>query len=486
MQAFTERLAAILGSPTPFLFLDTFEEERAASVLRQVAGSVQRTVAEWHADVGGAERGLDQAFAGLGAERRVLHVFWDAHPYLDAPRRVRALRSAAGRLMASESVAVFVSPRASAPADLARDAVTLALPLPPRAELEAIARRAVPAGAPVDPARLATAAVGLTAREALRAFRQAAAIRATDDRAQAAWEAAVVAEKKRLVATASALEFFEISSDLDDVGGLDELKRWVHERRLAFSDDARRFGLPLPRGLLLLGVQGCGKSLAAKSLAAFWGLPLLRLDVGALFNGDVPPEPALRAATQAAEAMSPCVLWVDEIEKGFPAGDSDTARLLGSLLTWLQEKQHPVFFVATANSVDTLPPELLRRGRFDELFFVDLPDAEGRRQVLNIHLERRRRDPAAFDTAELARITANFSGAELEQLVVAALYTAFGAGRELTQSDLVDAARALVPLFTLREVEIKALRTWARDRARPAGTDRSLLDLFGGNQTTPR
>jgi SpoVK/Ycf46/Vps4 family AAA+-type ATPase len=177
--------------------------------------------------------------------------------------------------------------------------------------------------------------------------------------------------------------------------------------------------------------------------------------------------------------MAPCVLWVDEIEKGFPVGEAATTRLLGTLLTWLQEKTAPVFFVATANSVTDLPAELLRRGRFDEIFFVDLPDLEARREVLRVHLHARGRDADDYDTTAVAQVSKSFSGAELEQVVISALHAAFAAGRELRQQDLLDAAQVLVPLYELREAEVKALRAWAKNRARPAGHDRSLVDLFG-------
>jgi SpoVK/Ycf46/Vps4 family AAA+-type ATPase len=384
--------------------------------------------------------------------------------------------------MESDATVFFVGPLPVVPIELAKDISVLDVPLPDRDELGRILQRCLSNDElrSCDPERISLAALGLTAREALRSFRKAAHLASVQraKRRPFKWEAAVIAQKQRLMASAGALEFSDSSVGLPDVGGLEELKRWVDHRRTAFTPAAREFGLPQPKGLLLLGVQGCGKSLAAKSLAGYWGLPLVRLDLGALFSGALPPEPTLRAAAKAAEAMAPCVLWVDEIEKGFPQGDAETTRLLGSLLTWLQEKTAPVFFVATANAVDTLPPELLRRGRFDEIFFVDLPDLEARRQIVAIHLGTRGRNPSMFDATEVAQLTANYSGAELEQVVIDALYAAFAAGRDLEQSDLADAARSMVPLYKMRETEIKALRTWARDRARPAGHDRSLVDLF--------
>lgn len=485
MLSFTEQLHTLVVAPYPYVNLVTYEEDRVLAMIRQLAGGMQRTVAIWRPEEHeNPTASLDQLINGFAMfPSGAVAVIFDAHPYLSHPARVRGLRAQQSKVMASGATVFFVSPTPAVPHDLSKDIAIVDVPLPDRNELQIILERSLSAeeldGA--DQERVSTAALGLTGREALRAYRRAAHL-ASQKRARRSpfnWEAAVIEEKRRLMASAGALEFTETRLTLGDVGGLDELKGWVDQRRAAFGERARKFGLPEPRGLLMLGVQGCGKSLAAKALAGDWGLPLVRLDLGALFSGNTPPEPALRAAAKAAEAMAPCVLWVDEIEKGFPEGDAETTRLLGTLLTWLQEKTAPVFFVATANAVDSLPPELLRRGRFDEIFFVDLPDIDARKQILGIHLASRDRDPSAFNTTEIAQITPNYSGAELEQVVISGLYTAFAKNRELSQTDLVQAARELVPLFKLRETEIKALRTWAKDRARPAGHDRSLVNLFG-------
>jgi SpoVK/Ycf46/Vps4 family AAA+-type ATPase len=260
------------------------------------------------------------------------------------------------------------------------------------------------------------------------------------------------------------------------VGGLDALKGWLGRRGAAFSEAARRFGLPEPKGLLLLGVQGCGKSLTAKAIAAQWRLPLLRLDMGRIFSGLIgSSEENLRRAIRVAESVAPVVLWVDEIEKGLSgtrsSGSSDggvTARVFGALLTWLQEKTAPVFVVATANQIHDLPPELLRKGRFDETFFIDLPGAEERREILAIHVARRGRDPARFDLDRLAARADGFSGAELEQAVLSGLYEAFAEGVDLSHAHLERAVAETLPLSTTMREEIDALRSWARTRTRPA------------------
>ena len=484
MLRFTEELHTLLAAPYPVVELLTYEEPRVLGMLRSLAGAMQRALHVWrpeeHAEPGAAlDAWLEESVRN--APGAVL-VAVDAHPYLSAPARVRRLRVLAGRMAAQGSTLALVSPVAVHAPELAKDWVSVSVPLPEHAELVEVLEEAVPtrpeeAGAE----RLATAALGLTRREAQRAFERAHHLAglAAGRRQRFDWDAAVIEEKRRLMASASALEFTRPDASMADVGGLDVLKQWVSERGRAFTAEARAFGLPQPRGLLLVGVQGCGKSLAAKAVAATWSLPLLRLDLGALFSGQHPPDVALRAAVRSAEAMAPCVLWVDEVEKGFGGDDPETARVLGSLLIWLQEKRAPVFFVATANQVTALPPELLRRGRFDELFFVDLPDVRAREAILDIHLARRGRAPEGFDTASVAALAAHFSGAELEQVVVAALYRAFARERELTQDDLVVAARQLVPLYQLRETEVKELRTWAKDRARSAGHDRKLADLFG-------
>jgi SpoVK/Ycf46/Vps4 family AAA+-type ATPase len=245
---------------------------------------------------------------------------------------------------------------------------------------------------------------------------------------------------------------------------------------MAFSEAARRFGLPEPKGLLLLGVQGCGKSLTAKAVAGQWRLPLLRLDMGRIFSGLIgSSEENLRRAIHVAESVAPVVLWVDEIEKGLSGSQSSgqvdggvSARVFGALLTWLQEKTAPVFVVATANRIDALPPELLRKGRFDEIFFIDLPTPAERREILGIHVQKRRRDPAAFDLEVLAARTEGFSGAELEAALVSALYDAFAEGTELSQAHLERAVQETLPLSVTMREDIAQLRAWAATRTRPA------------------
>jgi len=272
------------------------------------------------------------------------------------------------------------------------------------------------------------------------------------------------------------VEVIEAGVGLDDVGGLDLLKEWLQRRAGAFSKSARDYGLPVPKGLLIVGIPGTGKSLTAKATAGAFDLPLLRLDMGRVFGGIVGQSEAnLRAVIQTAEAIAPCVLWIDEIEKGMSgsksSGSSDggtSARVFGSFLSWMQEKDKPVFVVATANDVSQLPPEFIRKGRFDEMFFVDLPDARERARIWDIVIERHGRKPVDFDTVVLARACEQFTGAEIEAVFIDAMHEAFAEGREPGPKDIVEAITGTTPLANLMDGQIASLRHWAKGRAREA------------------
>jgi hypothetical protein len=381
-----------------------------------------------------------------------------------------------------------VAPRLVLPDGLATETAVLRLPLPDEAELgatlDAVRAGAVAGAPPIPPEvrhRAVVAARGLSETQARRAFSRA--LRA-DPELGPTGIGTILEEKKRLLARDLGLELVDAPDGPEELGGLSTFKAWMEERALAFDADASQFGLPPPRGVLLVGVQGCGKSLAAKAAAARLGVPVLRLDLPRVLGSREGAEESLARALEAAEALAPVALWVDEIEKGFAGsapgqgGDARAARLLGAFSTWLQERRGPVFVVATANDVSRLPPELLRRGRFDELFFVDLPDVDARREILELHLRRRSRDPAAVDVGAIAEQCVEYSGAELEQVVVGALHRAYAQGRDLETSDLRRIAQDVVPLFRTYEEQIKALREWARGRARVAGRAGAVVDLF--------
>jgi AAA+ superfamily predicted ATPase len=487
--AFVRELRSLLRSPYSLLHIQTHEEERAVELLRQLAAADGKALYEWSPLVGfeGTEglEGLREAFAAVTrSQDPVIVAFKDAAPYLEDPKTRRALRELEAQASARGQTLVFVgSARLDLP-ELERALTLLTMPLPNRATIgQACDQVFDPAQTSADERdALISGAMGLTMREAQRAFHRVHALRAESLARNAPFdlEQSILREKQRMVGQHDALEFYPLEGGLGDVGGLDELKRWLKERDRAFSEEARAYGLPVPRGLLLVGIQGCGKSLTAKVVGRHWGLPLLRLDLGHVFDGRSAPEETLRDALRTCEAIAPCVLWLDEIEKGFAEGSADgtTTRVLGSMLTWLQEKTAPVFMVATANRVEALPPELLRKGRFDEIFFVDLPDPQERRDILKIHLSRRRRQMPEPVLDELVKKTDYFSGSELEQVVVSGMYAAFAAKRELNAEDLIWAAKETVPLYRTYEDQIKGLREWAATRARPASMKRKVLDFF--------
>jgi SpoVK/Ycf46/Vps4 family AAA+-type ATPase len=284
----------------------------------------------------------------------------------------------------------------------------------------------------------------------------------------------VIASKRRITQRGGLLEYIETPLDLSEIGGMRRLKKWLAQRKNAFTPEAEAFGLKAPRGLLMLGVQGAGKSLCAKAIATAWHQPLLRMDPGVLYASYIgESERNLREALRQTESMSPVVLWIDEIEKGFASAASQSTdgglskRLFGTLLTWMQEHKEPVFVIATANDITALPPELLRKGRFDEIFFVNLPGQTVRKQIFAIHLKKRRRDPGQFDLAALSKASEGYSGAEIEQAVVSALHEAYADKSELDTERILSALRTSPPLSVTMAESVQYLRAWARDRCVP-------------------
>jgi SpoVK/Ycf46/Vps4 family AAA+-type ATPase len=310
-------------------------------------------------------------------------------------------------------------------------------------------------------------ALGLTMDEAENVFAKSLVVKKTFD------PELIISEKEQIIRKSGILEYFHSTERIENVGGLENLKEWVKKRTRAFTEKARDYGLPQPKGILLIGVQGCGKSLTAKAVASLWKLPLLRLDVGKIFSGIVGSSEAnVRRALNMAESIAPTILWIDEIEKGLSgvqsSGQTDsgvTARVFGSFITWLQEKESPVFVIATANNIEIMPPELLRKGRFDEIFFIDLPSIDERKEIVRIHLKKRGRDPAKFDVETIATKTNGFSGAEIEETVISAMYDAFAEDREIKTDDLLKAVEKTVPLSKTMKEKVDAIRNWARTRA---------------------
>jgi SpoVK/Ycf46/Vps4 family AAA+-type ATPase len=394
---------------------------------------------------------------------------------------IRWLRDAIASFKDNQKTIVLMSPVQQIPIELEKEVVVLDFPMPNMGELDRVLSRQLESNrqrkiSTQTREKLLKAALGLTKDEAQKVYRKA---QVTAGRLTEAEVEIVLSEKKQLIRRNGILEYIEDDETIDSVGGLEELKRWLKQRSNAFSERAREYGLPQPKGMLILGVPGCGKSMIAKTTSRLWGLPLLRLDIGRVYDGSMVgrSEANLRSALKTAESISPVILFIDELDKAFAgsAGSADSdggtsSRIFGSFLTWMQEKKSPVFVMATANRVERLPGEFLRKGRFDEIFFVDLPNHEERQDIFKIHLSKRRKDILRFDLDQLAKVSEGFSGAEIEQAVIAAMYEAFAQDREFTQLDIIAAIKSTLPLSKTMTEQVTALRDWARQRARPAAS----------------
>ena len=477
-------IAERLVARYPLLYLISGDEPDARILLRRCGKAAGLTLAEPRYGRGELVAAAADALDSLVEKsERTLLVLAGGHRLLAEPTFIQILTEQLRAIEKLGHTVVMLAAHDVASADLDRDRVVLYLPLPGAEELRPLVEAAFTpsAKAAADPKvveRALEAAKGMTTVQLRRALRR---LRADGGAPGLEAVAGLHAEKRDLVAHGGVLDVVADPPSLADVGGMDNLKEWLGRRRRALSIQAREFGLPAPRGVLLLGVQGCGKSLFAKAVASAFGLPLLRFDLGRLFTRDGAPDENLRHALAVTEAMAPTVLWVDELDKAFAGamtGSDTTARIFGTFITWLAEDRQGVFVTATANRVDQLPAELMRKGRFDETFFVDLPDADVREQILAIHLRRSGREAARFDLAGHARACEKLTGAEIEQAVVEALAVAFEEERELVDADLDRALRQTVPFVETYEQQVKELREWARRRTRHAGRDRSLRELF--------
>ena len=415
------------------------------------------------------------------ADERAVFILRDLHAYLKNPEVVRLLRDI-GRKLKEELKTVFlISPLLAIPPELDKEVAVVEYPLPELLEIDAIFDRVsrntgakIPSGQERE--HVVEAALGLTADEAEGVFAKSLV------QTGGSFDIDVIlSEKERIVRKSGVLEFFRTQERMENIGGLDVLKNWLRKRQSAFSEEARQFGLPRPKGILMIGIPGGGKSLTAKAVGAAWRLPLLRLDVGKIFAGIVgSSEENMRRAIQMAEAVAPSILWVDELEKGFSgtgsSNNSDAgtaARVFGSFITWLQEKTSPVFVIATANNVDELPPEMMRKGRFDEIFFVDLPTLPERKEIVAIHIKRRGRDPEQFNLDLISEKSEGMTGAEIEQAIVSALFDEYdrnGKTGVLSSEGVLHSLQETVPLSRTMKEKIAALRNWCKTRARPASS----------------
>ena len=492
-------LALLLRSRHPLVVCETVEEQRFEALVRAVSSELTLPLWTWSAASGlipshpaDAEKSLELAFALRQIRQASGDGTWllkDPMAQLDQAATLRLLRETAQEFAGSSRTIVLVAPSMPSKPELEDIAVRFEFALPDADELRRLLQttvRRLPRENPAAHVRLTREEAegivsdlqGLTLFEAERALARAIV---EDNELTAADRPRIRAMKKGLVEGGGLLELIPAPESLDQLGGLERLKRWVATRRVGFlpegvvSDGARK-ALDPPKGLLLLGVQGCGKSVAAKAIAAAWGLPLLALDAGRLLAPYVgESERNLRDALRRVERMAPCVLWIDEIEKAFVSTGSSESdggvskRLVGALLTWMQERAARVFLIATANSVRDLPPEMMRKGRVDEVFFLDLPDKKARAEIFRLHLARRGEDPERFDRSAVADASEGFSGAEIEQAVVSALYEARAGGFPLDTAALLTALRSTRPLSVLRAEEIAALRSWASGRCVQAG-----------------
>ncbi len=426
-----------------------------------------------------------QALANMEATTlEAVFILKDFHRHMDDPVVVRRLRDVGQKFATNRRTVIITAPEITVPAELATLVEYFDLPLPDRDRLHEIIKETFTRLSNTHTLKLQLDAPGvdamsvnlrgLTEEEAERAISQALVTRyalcpesVTD----------VLEAKKQLLRHSGMLEFVEASDNMAAVGGLENLKHWLGQRRGAWEDSARDFGLEPPRGMIILGVQGCGKSLCARAVAGEWKLPLVKFDTSAVYDKFIgETEKRIRKVFQVAEGLAPCVLWIDELEKVFAGSGPDSAsadagvssRLLASFLSWMQDRKAAVFVAATCNNVTVLPPELIRKGRFDELFFVDLPNQAERKQIFAIQLAKRKRNPADFDLDQVATAAKGYSGAEIDAAVQVGLYAAYSEKKQLSTQSLLDALTQTVPLSTMRAEEIQTLRNWARTRAVPA------------------
>ncbi len=492
-RAEVQELGALLRSRVPIILIETHEEPRILKLLQQASNLEQQVIFRWSIVDGITRNGRDDPIYSTNnlvdalkhidkTAQNGLYVLCDAHPGLKDPVCVRLIREIALEHHKSARTLVFVSPKLEElPSELLRLAAHFRPQLPSRDDIRAIlseeaqlwhsqtGEKARGDRAIVE--QITLHLMGLEQEDVRRLVRQA--LRA-DGEINADDLRRVLTTKHEALGGAGALGFETSKVRFDAVGGLARLKHWVSLRRAPLIESAGAGdddGVDRPKGIVLLGVQGGGKSLAARAIAGEWNVPLMRLDFGALYNkyyGET--ERNLRQAFAAAEGMAPCVLWMDEIEKGVSTGSGDqdggvSRRVLGSLLTWMSERRKAVFVVATANDISQLPPELIRKGRFDEIFFVDFPNEDARRQIFGIHLRKRGLDPKNFDLTPLVAMATGFSGAEIEQAVIAASFEARAAQRPMDQAALVTELQRTRPLSVVMAERVEALRDWATDRA---------------------
>lgn len=513
-------LEVLIRARYPLIYVISWEEQRVLVQVSKIASKLGKNVFEWSITTGLVPAGTsiqsqkhkdsatqDPLVALANVIEHVdpaLYVFKDFHPFIKGQNMsvIRRLREVAASLKNTFKTIVIVSPMFQIPAELEKDITVIDFDLPKEKDFAALLGRIIEEvkenpklNVNIDGKmreQIVHALLGLTLTEGENVL--AKTLVQHRGFGQKSLEI-INSEKKQIIRKSGLLQYYDAEEKLESVGGLDALKSWLMKRSVVFSDQARSFGLPAPKGVLLLGVQGCGKSLMAKTISNIWQLPLLRFDVGQVFGSLVgSSEENIRRAIKVAESVSPVVFWVDEIDKAFRGSrgsgastDGGTsARVFSTFLTWLSEKKEPVFVVATANDISLLPPELLRKGRFDEIFFVDLPSFTERKEIFRVHLSKRKMDPKEFDLEALAHASAGYSGAEIEEAIISAMFDAFYEKEKLSTERVLESLKQTVPLSKTMSEDIDELRKWAEGRARGAtseeadkepGMDRRKLEI---------
>ncbi|WP_036478670.1 AAA family ATPase [Myxosarcina sp. GI1] len=496
---FYKEFGLLLRACYPLIYIPTTEEERLEKAIATVAQKLgNRNVYVWDFVSGYQD---NPNFKGFGKRNPLqalefitdkvperaggIFILRDFHRFLEDISVSRQLRNLARNLKSQPKNIVIVAPQIEIPAELTEVLTVVDFPLPTAPEIRTEIQRLIGATEQnlseqlLD--ELVRSARGLSLERIRRVLTMAIA---THGRLEPEDAELILEEKRQSIRQTQILDFYPATEQISDIGGLDNLKDWLLRRGGAFGERARAYGLPHPRGLLLVGIQGTGKSLTAKAIAHHWHLPLLRLDVGRLFGGLVgESESRTRQTVELAEALSPCILWIDEIDKGFAGidgkGDSGTtSRVFGTFINWLAEKQSPVFVVATANNIRALPPEMLRKGRFDEVFFVGLPSREEREAIFKVHLARLRpHNLGSYDIQRLAYETPEFSGAEIEQTIIEAMHIGFSQNRDFVTDDILEAASQIIPLAKTAQEQIQFLQQWVEaGKARLASKNTSLSD----------
>ena len=500
------QLSMLFRARFPYIYITTWEEERAVSLVKKIASSeklirIPRDVYVWTQTNGfvlnrqkiDGTNSPDKAIDFIKeCNKNAVFVMCDFHVYFGVKGRqvdynvVRRLRDNIGNLKTSKyrKNVIFIASELLIPETMQKEITIVDMPLPSLEEIKSKFDKMITQNKQIDTSkldengkeRICKAALGLTLQEAENAF---ALAMVNDGKIDGEDLSTILSEKMQVIKKTGILEFINTDIKIADVGGLENLKNWLRKRNNSWSESAKKYCLPAPKGVLITGVPGCGKSLTAKAMSAAWQLPLLKLDFGKIFSGIVgSSEENMRKAIKTAEAVAPSILWVDEIEKSLSGlnsnGDSGTSsRIFGTFLTWMQEKTAPVFVIATANNISSLPAELLRKGRFDEIFFVDLPTQRERQEIFKLHLSKRLKDKDVASKLEvnddlykqLAQMTEGFVGAEIEQVVITALYEAFFNNRPLEFSDLTNTIKNVVPLSVTQKEQILSIRQWANIRA---------------------